>query len=71
MSYYILPKTNNSITIKPNITNNTINPYVSQSLFFYYNETIKLKEDFLYKTLYLNQIIKLPSKYKNVSSIYT
>ena len=40
MSYYILPKINNTIIVNPieSTNNDTIKPYISQSLFNYYNE---------------------------------
>jgi hypothetical protein len=74
MSYYILPKTNNSITIKPNITNNTINPYVSQSLFFYYNETKLLLLDICLNDYDLSfntfsEIIKIVNPYEYIFSL--
>lgn len=38
MSYYILPKSNNNIVINPKSTSHVPQPYISQSLFTYYNE---------------------------------
>jgi hypothetical protein len=41
MSYYLLPKNNNLIVVKPKCSVNNgdvINPFISQSLFIYYNE---------------------------------
>ena len=39
MSYYILPKINNTINVNPSDGNNDyLNPYISHSLFNYYNE---------------------------------
>jgi hypothetical protein len=38
MSYYVLPKTNNFIVVNPESSDNFNNPYISYSLFNYYNE---------------------------------
>ena len=38
MSYYILPKTNNIINIKPILDQNIVNTYTSHSLFNYHKE---------------------------------
>jgi hypothetical protein len=69
MSYYILPKSNNSITIAPNTTNDTINPYVSQSLFFYYNETKQILLDIcLNDQSTFPEIIKIVNPYEYIFS---
>ena len=74
MSYYILPKSNNSITIKPRTTTNIVNPYVSQSLIFYYNETKLLLLDVCLHDydLSLNtfpEIIKIINPYEYIFSL--
>lgn len=71
MSYYILPKSNNSIIILPKTTNNLISPYVSQSLLFYYNETKQILLDFCLNDydISLNtfaEIIKLINPYEYI-----
>lgn len=38
MSYYVLPKINNTIIVNPNSSDNNFNPYISYSLFNYYSE---------------------------------
>ena len=38
MSYYILPKINNTIIVEPESSGNFLSPYISHSLFNYYNE---------------------------------
>ena len=38
MSYYILPKINNTIIVEPESSENFLSPYISHSLFNYYNE---------------------------------
>jgi 23S rRNA U2552 (ribose-2'-O)-methylase RlmE/FtsJ len=38
MSYYILPKINNNIIVEPESSDNILSPYISHSLFNYYNE---------------------------------
>ena len=38
MSYYILPKINNNIIVEPESSDNNLSPYISHSLFNYYNE---------------------------------
>jgi hypothetical protein len=38
MSYYILPKINNTIILQPESSDNCLYPYISHSLFNYYNE---------------------------------
>ena len=40
MSYYILPKNNNIINVNPIASSSELlNPYISHSLYHYYNET--------------------------------
>jgi hypothetical protein len=39
MSYYLLPKNNNTITIVPNIKTDDIKSYTSHSLYNFYNES--------------------------------
>jgi hypothetical protein len=41
MSYYILPKINNAIIVQPESSDNFFYPYISHSLFNYYNELNK------------------------------
>ena len=38
MSYYILPKINNTIIVEPESTDNFLSPYISHTLLNYYNE---------------------------------
>jgi hypothetical protein len=42
MSYYILPKIPNTISIEICMQKEALNPYISHSLDYYYNDTIKL-----------------------------
>lgn len=45
MSYYILPKTNNILSIDPKTSTNPIDPVISLSLFNYYNEDKTIIDD--------------------------
>jgi len=73
MSYYILPKINNKIIINPiDSVTNTLEPYISNSLFYYYNnidnQIKKLSEDNYDLSLNYNSLVKIINPYEYIFS---
>ena len=72
MSYYILPKINNLINVNPiDSSSNKISPYISQSLYYYYNNiTSQIKDicnlDLSYNNY--NELIKIVHPFEYVFS---
>jgi hypothetical protein len=73
MSYYILPKINNKIIINPiDSVTNTLEPYISNSLFYYYNnidnQIKKLSQDNYDLSLNYNSLVKIINPYEYIFS---
>ena len=68
MNYYTLPKINNKIKVQPNITNNIIKPYISQTLINYYNNLIEEINNLEKDNKYFNDVIKIVNTYHYIFS---
>jgi len=73
MSYYILPKINNKVIINPiDSSINTLQPYISNSLFYYYtninNQIKELYENNYDTSLNYNSLIKIINPYEYIFS---
>ena len=74
MSYYIIPKTNNDVYLNPISSDNALDlPYISHTLYNYYNEAInELNLFFLHNmdnNLVLEDFIKIINPYEYIFSI--
>jgi hypothetical protein len=67
MSYYIIPKINTFINVNPQkCIDNTLTPYISFSLFKYYNELYnQIKKELSYN---YNEVIKIVNPYEYIFS---
>jgi len=70
MSYYILPKINNKIVINPIYSNKEhLEPYISNSLLYYYNEIIgQIKQSSINIPETFNNYIKIINPYEFIYS---
>ena len=71
MSYFLLPKINNNVNINPkhNETNEIYIPYVSNSLFNYYNEIFEqINKSFDFSLNNLTDLVKIVNPYEYIFS---
>ena len=71
MSYFLLPKINNNVNINPkhNETNEIYIPYVSNSLFNYYNEIFEqINNSFDFSLNNLTDLVKIVNPYEYIFS---
>jgi len=66
MNYYTLPKINNKITLSPNINTNITNPYISQTLIFYFNKLIEEINQSQTINENYNEIVKIVNPYQYI-----